>query len=84
MFIELHIGPVNEPKPVTVNTTKIQDFQPVSKDLTSMTEIFFSQKDSYIVMEGYEKVRELVIPGARKADDTGARLRAREEFFKGK
>ena len=82
MWIELHVGPVNNPKPVTVNTAKIQDFQPATRDLTKMTEIFFSQRESYTVMEGYEEIRKMILPGVRKPDNTAERLRQREEFFR--
>ena len=79
MWIELHVGPASDPNPITVNTSQIVDFNPCSQG-TNITTV----KEEYYVVESYEKVRELVIPGIKKTDDTGARLRAREEFFKGK
>lgn len=82
MWIELHMGPLNDPRPVTVNTDHIQDFQPVTSNLESQTHIWFTQEDGYIVVEGYNRVRELVVPGSKKLDNTGERLRKREEFFR--
>lgn len=79
MWIELHVGPVNDPRPVTINTAKIQDFQPIPG---GMTEIFFSQKDSYPVMESYERVKSLLGINSRRHDNTGEKLRQREEFFR--
>lgn len=78
-FIEVHRGPVNNPTPVTINTAQIVEFSPCGEGTNLIT-----TDDEYFVMESYKAIREVFIPGAKKADDTGARLRAREEFFKGK
>jgi hypothetical protein len=56
--------------------------QPVTSNLESQTHIWFTQEDGYIVVEGYNRVRELVVPGSKKLDNTGERLRKREEFFR--
>ena len=79
MWIELHIGPT-DPRPVTVNTDKLQDFQPVTKNLDYQTHLWFSQDEGYVVEEGYNAVRKLV--RGFSVDNTGEKLRVREEFFK--
>jgi len=80
MWIELHIG--SERTPVTVNTDRLQDFQPVTKNLDYQTHLWFSQDEGYVVEEGYRQVREMILPGRRTHDDTGEKLRRREEFFR--
>lgn len=80
MWIELHIGPT-DPRPVTVNTDKLQDFQPITKNLDYQTHLWFSQDEGYVVEEGYNVVKSLV-RGGFYVDTTGETLRVREEFFK--
>ena len=79
MFIELHRGPLTSPTPVTINTARLVEFSPSGTGTNIIT-----TEDKYFVLEKYENVREALMPGRRKPDNTAEKLRQREEFFKGK